>query len=99
MYVELTHIVGVYGGPGFEVTYDNGDRLAWISTVFGARVRGGNAKPDNVETVETGWFGEAEFAKLEDCRPHVRTTLAAAFAWNGRATFAPATWRPPGFRL
>jgi ADP-ribose pyrophosphatase YjhB (NUDIX family) len=97
VYVELTHIVGVYGGPGFDVTYDNGDRLAWISTVFGARLLGGSARPDGVETIEARWFTEAEFANLDDCRRHVRTTLAAAFAWNGRASFEAATWRPPGF--
>jgi ADP-ribose pyrophosphatase YjhB (NUDIX family) len=96
VYVELTHIVGVYGGPGFEVTYDNGDRMAWISTVFGARPRGGEATPDGVETSEAGWFTKDEVARL-DCRDHLVTTLRAAYQWNGRAQFDAAAWRPPGF--
>ena len=96
VYVELTHIVGVFGGPGFEVTYENGDRMAWISTVFGARPLGGSAKPDGVETIEAAWFTKDEVARI-DCRPHLRTTLQAAHAWSGRAQFAAPGWRPPGF--
>jgi ADP-ribose pyrophosphatase YjhB (NUDIX family) len=95
VHVELTHVVGVYGGPGFEIVYDNGDRMAWISTVFGARPRGGQPQPDGVETIEAGWFTRDEAARL-DCRPHLRTTLAAAFAWSGRAQFEPASFRPAG---
>lgn len=91
--VELTHVIGVFGGPGFEATYANGDRIAWIATVFGARPVGGAACPDGVETIEAGWFDRAQTATL-DCRPHLRTTLAAAYAWTGRALFEPPTWRP-----
>jgi ADP-ribose pyrophosphatase YjhB (NUDIX family) len=95
VFVELTHLVGVFGGPAHEVTYDNGDRLAWVSTVFGARPVAGTAQPDGVETIEAGWFTREEAERL-DCRPHVRTSLQAAYAWNGRALFQPASWRPPG---
>jgi ADP-ribose pyrophosphatase YjhB (NUDIX family) len=95
VHVELTHIVGVFGGPGFEATYDNGDRIAWIATVFAARPLGGCARHDGVETIAAGWFAQDEVARL-DCRAHLRTTLAAAFAWNGRALFDPPSWRPEG---
>jgi ADP-ribose pyrophosphatase YjhB (NUDIX family) len=97
VFVELTHVIGVFGGaPGYEVVYDNGDRMAWISTLFGARPRGGTAKPDGVETIETGWFGHDEVARI-DCRPHLRMTLEAAYAWSERALFDAPSWRPPGF--
>jgi len=93
VHVELTHIVGVFGGPGFDAVYDNGDRLAWIATVFAARPIGGAARADGVETTAAGWFSREEVAALA-CRAHVRTTLAAAYAWNGRAAFEPPAWRP-----
>jgi ADP-ribose pyrophosphatase YjhB (NUDIX family) len=93
VHVELTHIVGVFGGPGFTITYDNGDRLAWVSTVFRARPRSGRGVPDGVETIETGWFARSEIPTL-DCRPHVHTTLAAAYAFDGTARFAAPSWQP-----
>ena len=93
VHVELTHIVGVFGGPGYGTTYDNGDRMAWISTVFGARALRGDARPDGVETVEAGWFTRDEVRAL-DCRPHLRITLRAAYAYRGGALFDPPAWRP-----
>jgi len=94
VHVELTHLVGVFGGRGHTITYDNGDRMAWISTVFGARPIRGQARPDGVETTETGWFTRDEVRTL-DCRSHMRTTLAAAYAWKGGALFDPPAWQPP----
>ena len=95
VFVELTHVVGVFGGAGCDVVYPNGDRIAWVSTVFGARPLGGEARPDGVETTETGYFTRDEVGNL-DCREHLRQSLGAAYAWKDRALFQPATWRPPG---
>ena len=44
--VELVRIVGVFGGERCTSTYANGDRIAWVSTVFEARVIGGTLRPD-----------------------------------------------------
>src|SRR5215468_6986970 len=35
--VELTRIVGVFGGPMCTAVYSNGDRVSFVSTVFLAR--------------------------------------------------------------
>lgn len=94
IYVELTHVIGVFGGEHCEVTYPNGDRMAWVSTVFGARPISGAARADGVETTEAGYFTQEEASAL-DCRAHLRQSLAAAFAWKDRALFTPASWRPP----
>src|SRR4051794_13724165 len=40
LFVALTHVIGVFGGPLCTSTYANGDELSWISTVFGATVAG-----------------------------------------------------------
>src|SRR5204862_4984517 len=37
LYVELTHVIGVFGGEVCSSTYANGDKVAWVSTVFGPR--------------------------------------------------------------
>jgi ADP-ribose pyrophosphatase YjhB (NUDIX family) len=92
--VELTHVIGVFGGPVCATTYANGDRIAWISTVFGARHVSGELRPDNLETVEARYLDATEVASVP-CRPHVRLFLDAARAGAPGAYFQPPTWRPP----
>jgi ADP-ribose pyrophosphatase YjhB (NUDIX family) len=53
--VDLVGIAGVFGGPDFHGVYDNGDEVAWVSTVFEARITHGTAKPADEETAEVRW--------------------------------------------
>lgn len=62
--VEISRILGVYGGPAFRVRYRNGDEVAYVMTVFEARVVAGQARPDEKETLETGFFTYAEAQRL-----------------------------------
>ena len=54
--VELTGPVAALGGPGFEMTYPNGDECAYISIVFDAQVVGGELVADGVEVSQCAWF-------------------------------------------
>ena len=54
--VALGDVLGVLGGPEYRVTYPNGDRSAYVVTVFDATVIGGTPRPDGDETSEVGWF-------------------------------------------
>ena len=54
--VQLGDVLGVLGGPDYRVTYPNGDRAAYVVTVFDATVVGGSPRPDGDETSEVGWF-------------------------------------------
>jgi ADP-ribose pyrophosphatase YjhB (NUDIX family) len=74
--VELTRLVTVLGGPGFRVTYPNGDETAYVPVVYEARVSGGSPRPDGDETVEVGWFGPGELSSL-DLGPLATTALEA----------------------
>jgi 8-oxo-dGTP pyrophosphatase MutT (NUDIX family) len=58
--VSLTQIRGVIGGPRFQLTYPNGDQVAFVSTVFDARIVGGTPVPDDDEITEAAWFAPAE---------------------------------------
>lgn len=59
--VELTGIRGVLGGPAFRHTYPNGDQVAFVSTMFDARVDSGlEPRPDDDETTEVAWLTHAE---------------------------------------
>jgi len=94
LYVALTHVIGVFSGPLCSETYANGDRIAWVSTVFGAKTIGGKMKPDGDETLEVRYVGRDELSELP-CKPHVDLFLNAAFAQKAAAEFQPAVWTPP----
>jgi 8-oxo-dGTP diphosphatase len=77
--VELDGIVGVFGGPEFEVRYENGDRCAYVMAVYEARITGGSPRPDGEETVAFRWVPEAEWPHL-DMAPWMRVVMPEVFA-------------------
>jgi len=77
VFVELTHILGVFAGEHFSHVYDNGDRLAAVSTVFAARVIRGTPRPDGVETSDARFFTPAEIEHLP-CSAHFTRDKAAS---------------------
>lgn len=63
--VEPTRILGVFGGPEFEVVYSNGDRVTYVMTVYECKIIGGELKPDESETVELRYIEATDFARLD----------------------------------
>ena len=94
LHVALTHVIGVFGGERCASTYANGDRIAWVSTVFGAKPLDGTPRPDGAETLEVRYFTRAEAAAVR-CKPHVALFLDAGYARQPAAQFQAPTWRPP----
>ena len=80
--VELGAIVAVAGGPQFRLTYPNGDQVAYVSTVFDARVLGGEPRADGEETSAVEWFMLSELARA-DVDEFTRALLAAAIPPGG----------------
>ncbi len=72
--VEPIRIAGVYGGPEYRITYENGDEAGWIVTVFEARIRAGVPAPSDDETQAVDWFRPDEIDSLE-LAPSTRETL------------------------
>lgn len=95
LYVRPTRIVGVFGGPRNATTYANGDRIAWVSTVFAAERIDGELQPDGVETLEARYFAWAELADVR-LKPHLVPYLEAARAEEAAARFEPPVWTPSG---
>ncbi len=54
--VEVSQLVGVYGGPDFRLRYPNGDEIESVAILFEGRVIGGRRAPDGVEISELGYF-------------------------------------------
>jgi len=93
LYVELTHVIGVFGGELCSSTYSNGDKIAWVSTVFGARCVSGTLKPDGEETIDAKYFDRAATKGIR-CKRHVSLFLDAGYSRNHAAYFQQPTWRP-----
>jgi 8-oxo-dGTP pyrophosphatase MutT (NUDIX family) len=54
LHVRADALVGVYSHG--QHTYDNGDVVQAVVTLFAATVVGGELTPDGVETLDLGWF-------------------------------------------
>jgi 8-oxo-dGTP pyrophosphatase MutT (NUDIX family) len=91
--VELTRILGVYGGQELVVDYVNGDRASYIGTVFRGRVVGGSLRPDQDETLDVRYFTRQELLQV----PHARwldIAIDAIFSESGPTDFQRSSWRP-----
>jgi ADP-ribose pyrophosphatase YjhB (NUDIX family) len=54
--IQLIRLLDVLGGPEYEVSYPNGDRAAYVTAVYEARVVAGSPAPGDGELSELGWF-------------------------------------------
>ena len=93
--VELTGILGVYGGPDLIIDYPNGDRTAYIGTIFRGRIVGGTIRPDGDEVLDVRYFAQDELARVDHSK-WLDTAMPVLFARAGDAHFVPPSWTPPG---
>lgn len=93
LHVELTRLIGVFGGRACTSTYSNGDTLSWISTVFAGRRLRGELRPDGEEILEARYFTLADVRRVA-CKPHVAMFLDAAWPSRQHAQFQATTWQP-----
>lgn len=94
VHVELVRVIGVFGGKPCTSTYSNGDRVAWISTVFEGRAVGGTPRHDDEETLEVRYIAVDELRTLRR-KAHVDMFIDAALQERESAVFQPASWQPP----
>jgi 8-oxo-dGTP pyrophosphatase MutT (NUDIX family) len=62
--VNLTKILGVYGGPEFQVQYQNGDKTGYVMIVFQAEIISGELIPDGDEIQDIQFFTFEETKSL-----------------------------------
>ncbi len=94
--VQPVRILGVYGGPPFEVAYRNGDRVSYVMTVFECRPIEGQLRPDGNETLEVGYFLETDLAQIE-LAAWARIVFPDVYQVGDgtQAHFLLPTWKPP----
>ena len=54
--VRLTGLLGAFGGPGYEVTYPNGDQVAYVTVAYTASIVSGVPVADGEELARVGWL-------------------------------------------
>jgi ADP-ribose pyrophosphatase YjhB (NUDIX family) len=62
--VRLVRLLDVLGGPDYEVTYPNGDRAAYVTAVYEARIVEGVPAPVDGELSDIAWFAPGELSSL-----------------------------------
>jgi 8-oxo-dGTP pyrophosphatase MutT (NUDIX family) len=62
--VEPSAVLGVFGGPGFRLSYDNGDIVEYTVIVFECRIVGGELGGLDDETAELRFISAADRPRL-----------------------------------
>ena len=93
LYVELTRIVGVYGGPDFQITYPNGDQTTYVMIVFESTTRRGELRAVDGEASNLAYFSRDELANLE-LATWAKIVVPRLFERQGLTDFEGSTWRP-----
>lgn len=62
--IRLKKLLDVLGGPDYEVTYPNGDRVAYVAAVYEAEVIGGVPRVADGEICDVAWFRPSDLAQL-----------------------------------
>lgn len=64
--IALGDVLGVFGGPEYQITYANGDEAGWVVAVYSAAIVSGAPAPgDPGEIQDVRWFAPAEIHELE----------------------------------
>jgi 8-oxo-dGTP pyrophosphatase MutT (NUDIX family) len=73
-------LFGAYGGPEFEITYRDGNRVAYVSIMYGCRDVRGEVRLHADELQEVRWVAEHEALDLP-LPDTTRKILPDAFDW------------------
>jgi 8-oxo-dGTP pyrophosphatase MutT (NUDIX family) len=91
--VELTSVLGVYGGKELLVDYVNGDRASYVATIFRGRVIGGELRADGEEILDLRYFSKEEIQTVPHSR-WINVAMDTLYSLDGPAHFQKPTWSP-----
>ena len=94
LYTAPIRLLGIFGGPECAVTYPNGDRTAYVMSVFECAVRGGALREASDETSAAAFVSAAELSSYRTSLwvPHI---LPGLYNRSRSAHFEPPRWSPP----
>jgi 8-oxo-dGTP pyrophosphatase MutT (NUDIX family) len=91
--VDVTGILGIYGGQDLMIDYANGDRAAYIGTIFRGRIVGGTIRPDGDEILDVRYFAREELAQTAHSK-WLDLAMPVLFSRDSPPHFARSTWTP-----
>lgn len=94
LYTLPVRLLGVFGGPHCVVKYPNGDRSAYVMSMFECTIRGGRIRTETEETTAAAYVSSDELRDLP-VAPWVRHVLPAMYDRSGGAQFESSRWQPP----
>jgi hypothetical protein len=63
--VRPIRLLAAVGGPHHRHTYQNGDEVGFVVSVYEAELLGGELRPDHEETQAVGWFAQEDLEGLQ----------------------------------
>jgi len=90
--VEVTGLLGVFGGPDLVIHYPNGDVASYVGTIFRGRIIGGQLKPDGSEILDVKYMSRSEIENIVHSK-WMDVAMDAMFNDSSEPKFQPATWR------
>ena len=90
--VEVTGLLGVFGGPDLVIHYPNGDVASYVGTIFRGRVIDGELKPDGGEILDVKYMSREEIENVGHSK-WMDVAMDAIFSDASEPKFQPATWR------
>ena len=94
LYTTPVGLLGVYGGPSCVVTYPNGDRTAYVITVFECRVCSGVLRTMSDETTAAEFVGAAELPEYSTSS-WIAVLLPGLYDRSRGLHFEVPSWKPP----
>ncbi len=92
--VKLVRLIGVFGGPRFQISYANGDIASYVAIVFEGCQVGGTLRADGSEARTLRYVTQTE-STLLPMAPWTADMVARAFDRRAPPYFASPSWRPP----
>jgi 8-oxo-dGTP pyrophosphatase MutT (NUDIX family) len=89
--VEVTGLLGVFGGPDLVIHYPNGDVASYVGTIFRGRVIGGRLQPDGGEILEVKYMSRSEVEGVGHSK-WMDVAMDAMFSDSSEPKFQPSTW-------
>jgi 8-oxo-dGTP pyrophosphatase MutT (NUDIX family) len=92
--VVPVHVLGVFGGREFRVSYPNGDEAAYTVILFEVHLLGGTLRADGEEAAALRYVtaAEADALPMSDL---TRILVRTSFARPRAAYLTSPTWAPP----
>jgi 8-oxo-dGTP pyrophosphatase MutT (NUDIX family) len=92
--VQPIALLGVFGGPGFVVSYPNGDETQYVMSVFECSVITGQLTRESDEVTDCRFVGEEEFGRI-NVASWTREVLPLVYSRPHKSIIGSVGWAPP----